>query len=75
MCISQHLNSDEQPCAQEEQYNCKRCVGRLFAMSVHAATEVLDKLGVRSFKIEQRDKMIPELSFMSKIYHCLEILA
>jgi len=28
-----------------------------------ADTEVLDKLGVRSFSIEKREKMIPELSF------------
>jgi len=38
-------------CAQEEQYDCKRCIGRLVAMSVPAATEVLDKLRVRSFLI------------------------
>jgi len=49
MRLSQPLNSDEQPCAQEEQYDCVRCVGRLFAMSVPAETEVLDELGVRYF--------------------------
>jgi len=48
MCISQYLNSDEQPCREEEQYDCKRCMGRLFAMSVPVDTEVLDKLGARS---------------------------
>jgi len=31
------------------QYNCKRCMGKLFAMSVPVDTEVLDNLGVRSF--------------------------
>jgi len=46
MCISQNLNCDEQPCAQEEYYDCKRWMGRLFAMIVPADTEVLDKLGV-----------------------------
>jgi len=35
--------------AQEEQSDRKRCIGRLFAMSVPADTEVLDKLGARSF--------------------------
>jgi len=49
MCISQYLNYEEQPCAQEEQYDCKRCMSRILAMSVPADTEVLDKLGTRSF--------------------------
>jgi len=29
-----------------------------------ADTEVLDKLGARSFYVEQREKMIPKLSFI-----------
>jgi len=43
------MNSDEQPCIEEEQYDCKRCMGRLFTMCVPADTEVLEKLGARSF--------------------------
>jgi len=35
---------------------------------VPADTEVLYKLGACSFKIEQREKMIPKLSFIYKMY-------
>jgi len=31
---------------------------------VPADTEVSDKLGVRSFQVEQREKMMPKLSFV-----------
>jgi len=40
-----------------------------------ADTEVLDKLWARSFYVEQREKMIPKLSFIYKIDHYLEIIA
>jgi len=58
LCISQYLKSDEQPCTQEEHCDCKRCLNRIFAMNVHAATEFLDTLGGK------REKVILELSFI-----------
>jgi len=72
MCISQYLNSNEQPCTEEEQYDSKRCMDRLFAMSVPADTEVLDTLGVRSFQIKQREKIISKLSFIYR--NCTTVL-
>jgi len=57
------MNSDEQPCAQEEYYDCMRCMGRFSRFIVPADTEVLDKLEALSFLIEQREKMISQLSF------------
>jgi len=38
-----------------------------------ADTEVLDKLGARSFFVEHREKMIPNLSCIYKIHNCLDI--
>jgi len=42
------MNSDEQPCAQEEYNDCKRWMN-YSRFIVPADTEVLDKLGARSF--------------------------
>jgi len=56
---------------QEEQYDCKRRIGRLFAMSVHAATEVLDKLGTRTDKatgVDELSKSRTKLAVLSLCY-------
>jgi len=49
MCISQYLNSDEQPFAQEEYTIASAAWADYSRFIVSADTEVLDKLGARSF--------------------------
>jgi len=59
MYISQYLNSDEQPCAQEE-YTIASAAGADYSRLIVPA----DKFWARSFYVEQREKTIPKLSFI-----------
>jgi len=66
--MSSHLHKSSKTIAGAEWADYLRFI-------VPADTEVLDKFMERSFSIEQREKMIPQLSFIYEVYRCLEIIA
>jgi len=57
------MNSDEQPCGVIRLQALHWQIIR-DSLCPHADTEVLGKLGALSFEIEQREKMITQLSFI-----------